>query len=289
MTIVATILFAQSLLGGLAPLPESKPVEEPKPAQEAPGAKVEVEAPKDAQAPAAKLEAPKEAAAPAEPEAEPAAAESAEPEVEEPAPKTEETNEAPAPEVKTKAAPDPEPTPEPEPKAEPAPEAALAPESDAKEEAKDDGKEVPIPRSVKITSDRTDYDRREGVIMFDRNVFVEDAEYKMHSDQLYVFLDGTNELKRIVAIGNVAITNDTRVGSCAKAAYTRSAGKVVMYGNNKGVMARLADMGKRKSEVEGRKITFWISSEQVEVEGSTVTLDTGGISGKEGAKMLLGK
>ena len=146
-----------------------------------------------------------------------------------------------------------------------------------------------MPRSVRITSERTDYDRREGVIMFDRNVFVEDAEYQMHSDQLYVFLDGTNELKRIVAIGNVSITNETRVGSCAKAAYTRSVGKVVMYGDGKGVMARLADNGKRKSEVEGRKITFWIDSEQVEVEGSKVTLDTGDLGGKEGAKKLLGK
>lgn len=146
-----------------------------------------------------------------------------------------------------------------------------------------------MPRSVKITSERTDYDRREGVIMFDKDVFVDDAEYKMHSDQLYVFLDGTNELKRIVAIGNVSITNETRVGSCAKAAYTKSVGKVVMYGDSNGARARLADYGKRKSEVEGRKITFWIDSEQVEVEGSTVTLDAGGYGGKEGAKKLLGK
>lgn len=146
-----------------------------------------------------------------------------------------------------------------------------------------------MPRSVKITSERTDYDRREGVIMFDKNVFVDDDEYKMHSDQLYVFLDGTNELKRIVAIGNVSITNETRVGSCAKAAYTKGIGKVVMYGDANGAKARLADNGKRKSEVEGRKITFWIDSEQVEVEGSTVTLDAGGIGGKEGAKKLLGK
>ena len=146
-----------------------------------------------------------------------------------------------------------------------------------------------VPRSVKITSERTDYDRKEGVIMFDRNVFVDDAEYQMHADQLYVFLDGTNDLKRIVALGNVAITNEARVGSCAKAAYTKSTSKIVMYGDGKDVTAKLVDNGKRKSEVEGRKITFWIDSEQVEVEGSTVTLDAGGFGGKDGAKKLLGK
>ncbi len=154
------------------------------------------------------------------------------------------------------------------------------------EESKDS---VPVPRTVRITSDRTDYDRKEGVIMFDRNVFVDDSEYKMHADQLYVFLDGTNELKRIVAIGNVAITNETRVGMCAKAAYTKATSKIVMYGDGEGTLARLVDAGKRKSEVEGRKITFWIDSEQVEVEGSTVTLDAGSIGGKDGAKKLLGK
>ena len=54
-------------------------------------------------------------------------------------------------------------------------------------------------------------------------------------------------------------------------------------------MARLEDNGKNRSSVEGRKITFWIDSEQVEVEGSTVTLDAGKLGGKDGAKKLLGK
>ena len=145
------------------------------------------------------------------------------------------------------------------------------------------------PRSVKITSERTDYDRKQGVIMFDKDVFVDDAEYQMHADQLYVFLDGTNDLKRIVAIGNVAITNDLRVATCAKATYTKATSKIVMYGDGAETVARLTDNGKRKSEVEGRKITFWIDSEQVEVEGSTITLDAGSLGGKDGARKMLGK
>lgn len=268
MTILfATLFFAQSLLGDLASVPAA--VEAP--AEAATPAAAEPVAAEPA-AEAAEIAA--EAPAAGEPAAEPAAAEAAaaEPVEAEPAPATEET----LAEVEPAAA-------EPPVAAEPVA-AESAPEA---EKLAKPGAEMP--RSVRITSERTDYDRREGVIMFDRNVFVEDAEYQMHSDQLYVFLDGTNELKRIVAIGNVSITNETRVGSCAKAAYTRSVGKVVMYGDGKGVMARLADNGKRKSEVEGRKITFWIDSEQVEVEGSKVTLDTGDLGGKEGAKRLLGK
>ena len=142
-------------------------------------------------------------------------------------------------------------------------------------------------RIVKITSNSTDYDRKVGVLLFDGNVCVDDPEYKMHADQIYVFLDGTNELKRIVAIGDVAVTNELRSGECAKATYTKSSGKLVMYSSDE-KMAKLIDSGKNKSEVQGRKITFWTNSEHVEVEGSTVTIDGGAVD-KGNAKSLLGK
>lgn len=275
MTTLFAFLFAQSLLGDL-----SKGAATPAPAEP-------VAAPyavADAEANAAVLQKQQQEEKAAEPEE----AAKEEPAIETPsadaAPDAEDaTNVETAPIVETVPAVEAEPIVEAAPAAEAEPAAEQAPETESPLAA------LGMPRSVKITSERTDYDRREGVIMFDKDVFVDDAEYKMHSDQLYVFLDGTNELKRIVAIGNVSITNETRVGSCAKAAYTKSVGKVVMYGDSNGVRAKLADYGKRKSEVEGRKITFWIDSEQVEVEGSTVTLDASGYGGKEGAKKLLGK
>ncbi len=146
------------------------------------------------------------------------------------------------------------------------------------------------PRSVKVTSDRATYLRKEGVIAFEGNVFVDDEEFKMHAREVSLFLEGTNTLKRVVAIGDVAVTNGVRSGSCAKATYNKALSKVVLYGDAKtGVTARLRDDGRRKSEVEGRKITFWIDTEQVEVEGSTVTVDASGLDAKEGAKSLLGR
>lgn len=145
-------------------------------------------------------------------------------------------------------------------------------------------------RKVKITSVRTDYDRREGVIMFDRNVFVDDPEYKLHADRVYVFLDGTNDLKRIVAIGNVAVTNELRSGTCAKATYSKASSKLVMYWDNEtGKLARLEDNGKKHGELLGRKITFWTDTEQVEVEGSQITVDADGTDSASAAKKFLGK
>jgi len=132
-------------------------------------------------------------------------------------------------------------------------------------------------RPAVITSDRTDYDRKEGVILFDRNVFVDDEQYKMHADRLFVFLDGTNDLKRLVALGRVSITNEARNAVCSRATYHKTTGKIVMYGAD-GSPARLSDGTKKgaQSQVVGDKITFWLNSEQVQVERSSVSMPGGG-------------
>ena len=146
------------------------------------------------------------------------------------------------------------------------------------------------PRTVKVTSDRSSYLRKEGVLAFEGNVYVDDTEFKMNADIVNLFLDGTNDLKRVVAVGNVAVTNGFRSGTCAKATYNRALSRIVMYGDEKaGIVARLNDNGKNKSQVEGRKITFWVDTEQVEVDGSVITVDVAGGDAKEGARKFFGK
>ena len=136
-----------------------------------------------------------------------------------------------------------------------------------------------------ITSERTDYDRKEGIILFDRNVHVDDEQYQMHADRLFVFLDGTNDLKRIVAIGNVSITNEARTASCSRAVFTKAASKIVMYGDETS-NARLEDPSQRGGVAEGKKITFWLDAEQVSVEESAVRLPGGMLKGKDPKKLL---
>lgn len=168
--------------------------------------------------------------------------------------------------------------------------AAPAPEAPARAEAAPAAKQESAVKNVKVTSDRATYLRKDGVLAFEGHVSVDDGDFQMHADSVSLFLEGTNELKRVVAIGNVAVTNELRSGSCAKATYNKALSKVVLYGDeSKGISAKLLDAGKRRSEVCGKKITFWIDTEQVEVEGSTVTVDAGGLGGKEGAKKFLGK
>ncbi len=144
-------------------------------------------------------------------------------------------------------------------------------------------------RPAVITADRTDYDRKEGVILFDRNVYVDDEQYQMHADRLFVFLDGTNDLKRIVALGNVSITNEAKTAACAKAVYSRADQRIIMFGQDEQHLAWLRDAGSKKgdsSEISGMRITYWFDSEIATVEGVKVKVP--GIKGGGNPKDLFG-
>ena len=168
--------------------------------------------------------------------------------------------------------------------------AAEAPAAGGKPEEMPDKKEKKAKapsRDAIITADRNDYDRKEGVVLFDRNVYVNDEQYQMHTDRLFLFLDGTNDLKRLVAIGNVAITNENRRAYCARATFNKKLGRIVMYSSDE-ITAELREEGKKGSEVKGEKITFWIDSEQVEVENPVITMP-GGFGGKDSLKKAMGR
>lgn len=123
-------------------------------------------------------------------------------------------------------------------------------------------------RQAVITADRTDADFKEGVILLDQNVSVDDGLYQLHADRAFVFLEGTNDLKRIVALGNVAITNGARTAVCAKAVYKRGEQQVVLYGDENGP-AELTDASDAKAgprSVYGARITYWIETGAAVVE-----------------------
>ena len=230
-------------------------VEEPRPAAEEPKQVAEESKPAAAEVSAPSVEAPKQIV-----EAPKPSVEESKPSVEEP----KQIVEAPTPDVTV------------EKKA-----ANLKPAKKAKKKEK-----KPV-RDAIITADRTDYDRKEGVVLFDRNVYVDDEQYQMHADRLFLFLDGTNDLKRLVAIGHVAITNEDKRAYCARATFNKKLGRVVMYSSDE-ITAQLHEEGKKGSDVKGEKITFWLDSEQVEVENPVITMP-GGFGGQESMKKLIGK
>ena len=141
-------------------------------------------------------------------------------------------------------------------------------------------------RDAVITAERTDYDRKEGVILVDRNVYVDDEQYQLHADRLFLFLDGTNDLKRLVALGSVSITNEEKNASCARAVFVKKLSKIVMYGDE-GAPARLYQGGKKGGNtVMGERITFWLNSEQVEIEKPVVTIPGGSFRSGDGKDLF---
>lgn len=145
-----------------------------------------------------------------------------------------------------------------------------------------------VGRMARITSATTYYDHKEGIIFFDKDVFVDDSQYQLHADKAYVFLNGTNDVRRIVAIGNVAMTNETRRAYGVKVSYYKDGGMVVLYGGE-GQPAEVRDESKEQDQVvKGRKIKFWIDSEQVEVMEADIQAPTSGLN-NDSFKNALGR
>lgn len=157
------------------------------------------------------------------------------------------------------------------------------PQDSAQASEKAPKKSAKTGRPARVTSAVTYYDRKEGVAFFDGNVYVDDEQYQLHAQRAYVFMNASNELRRIVAVGNVAMTNETRRAYGAKASYYREGGMVVLYSGD-GITAEVRDESKEQDQVvRGKKIKFWIDTEQVEVLEAEISAPTGGM-GKDGVK-----
>jgi lipopolysaccharide export system protein LptA len=136
--------------------------------------------------------------------------------------------------------------------------------------------------SARIRSRSSDFDRKAGVILFEGDVLVEyESDYVMCADRVFAFLSASNRLGRVVAVGHVTITNETRVGTCALATYRRRKGEIEMFGEKGGAKARLVETGDDASEVQGDCIRFWLDSEQVQVERTAIAAEHEGEGKKE--------
>ncbi len=125
-------------------------------------------------------------------------------------------------------------------------------------------------RESVITAKKIEFDNKEGVILFDEDVLVDDEQFVMRSDRLLVFMQGTNDVQQIMAVGRVNITNENRAASCDKAVYTKKDGQIVMTGK-----ARLMQQGKETGEVTGDRIVIWMDDERMEVYPGRVVLPPG--------------
>lgn len=144
------------------------------------------------------------------------------------------------------------------------------------------GREKEQATSAKVTSRSSDFDLQAGVVMFEGDVVVRySGSLTMCADRLYMFVSGSNELNRVVALGNVSISDELRSGSCERAVYRRRRGEIEMFGDGAGRKAVLTERGDGERGVEGSRIRLWLDSGQVEVRDSAI------VSEKKGREQLL--
>lgn len=110
-----------------------------------------------------------------------------------------------------------------------------------------------------ITSSRLEYDYQESVILFEENVKVKDPQFTLTADRVLVFLEGTNALKQVRAMGNVVMTSSNRSARCSQAVYTKADGKIVMTGETV-VLQRAMD------QIWGKQITIWVNDQRMECQ-----------------------
>lgn len=129
----------------------------------------------------------------------------------------------------------------------------------------------PAGRPARITAANTYYDRKEGVAIFSGHVHVDDERYQLHAGKAYVFMSGTNDVERIVAVGDIAMTNENKRAYGARVTYYRNRSMVVLHSGD-GVTAEVRDVQPDGDRVvRGKKIRFWTDSEQVEVIEADIT------------------
>jgi hypothetical protein len=125
-----------------------------------------------------------------------------------------------------------------------------------------------------ISSRTCDADRARGVIMFEGDVKVEyNVDTVLGTDRLFVFLNSSNRLSRIVALGNVSLTNGVRRGRSEMATFVKRTGRIDMYGGENGSLAKLQE---GTDILEGTHIRFWMNSEVVEVDNTRISVQQKG-------------
>ncbi len=109
-----------------------------------------------------------------------------------------------------------------------------------------------------ITADTMYADRKKQVVRFEGNVVAEQKDFTMHAAKLLIYYK-EEEIKEIVAMGDVVIRQPGRVATSRKAVYNRIERSIVLTGSPK------VEQG--KDVVTGEKITIYIDQEKSIVEG----------------------
>lgn len=131
--------------------------------------------------------------------------------------------------------------------------------------------------SMRIVSRRSDFDREACMAYFEGEVVVNYfPDYRLDCDRLFVFFKDRS-FDRLIAEGHVAVSNDVRYGFCDHASFARNEGEIEMFGGDTIKKAIVLEVG--ANEIKGDRIKFWLNADQIEIEGSEITVNKGNVKG----------
>ena len=133
---------------------------------------------------------------------------------------------------------------------------------------------------VEITSDRLDLDQAAGTAVFIGNVKVGQGALRLAADRVQVFYvegagDAAGQVQRMVANGNVTLSNGTEAAEADEAVYEVVAGTVDMAGDV------LLTQG--RNALSSQKLRIDLNAGTARVEGRVQTIFTPGAAPGEGS------
>lgn len=111
---------------------------------------------------------------------------------------------------------------------------------------------------IRVTADRLEFDYHEFCATFEGHVVVTEPTFSLRADRVLVFLENTNDVRRLDAAGHVRFERDGIVISCGKASYSRETGLIYLQENpvvTHGV-----------GRIEARKMSVWIDQKRIVME-----------------------
>ena len=121
-----------------------------------------------------------------------------------------------------------------------------------------------VSNKTTITSDRLSFDYQRMTAEFENNVVVIDANMRLKADKLNVIFDNDSNMKQAIAIGDVHLWQQDKVGTCQKAIFIAKTGEIMLVGD--------AQIKRGNDLVRGDKITFWINEDRMVCEPGNLVL-----------------
>ena len=113
---------------------------------------------------------------------------------------------------------------------------------------------------ITITSNNMEARKKENLVIFRGDVVAQQKDYTLYSRELHVYYADGQEIKEMIATGDVRIVQSDKVATGEKAVYTKVNRAVVLTGNPQ--VEQDCDV------VKGEKIIMYLDEDKSVVEGS---------------------